>query len=377
MKEINQKRFLLGILLSIFLIFATISYLLVFSIPKMAEKYFGPPHKDLDSTERIIYSFKLLINKDFLLKSNPVLKDGQLVIIEPGMSAASVSEILKTSRLISDTQSFSDYLIYKGIDRYLRSGTYLLDPQKTPIEIAADLYDETPQDIDFSFLAGWRTEEIAALLKYSGLKISDVEFLKIIQNPSESLLSLIPADIDSLEGYLSPGNYVILKTATSQDLIGQFINKFVEDLPDDYLSLLEKTGLTLKQAVILASIVEKETVLPDEAPIIASVFMNRLNAEMPLQSDPTVQYAIGYDEGQKSWWKNPLNSEDLKTVSAFNTYLITGLPPSPICNPGFESLNAVFKPAKTEYFYFRAACDGEGGHQFSRSYESHLNAACD
>ncbi|NMB90632.1 MAG: endolytic transglycosylase MltG, partial [Chloroflexi bacterium] len=135
-------------------------------------------------------------------------------------------------------------------------------------------------------------------------------------------------------------------------------------------------GLDLSQAVTLASIVERESVVDDEKPLIASVFLNRLNNGMKLDSDPTVQYAIGYREDQLSWWTNPLTAADLNVNSPYNTYLNPGLPPGPISNPGLEALRAVAYPAQTPYFYFRALCDNSGRHVFSATYAEHLQNAC-
>lgn len=141
--------------------------------------------------------------------------------------------------------------------------------------------------------------------------------------------------------------------------------------------MIQGSNFNLNQAIILASIIEKETIIPDEAPMIASVFINRLNAGMPLQSDPTVQYAIGYSKDKKTWWKNPLTTSDLEINSPYNTYQNNGLPPTPICNPGLNSIRAVLEPADTNYLFFRAACDGSGRHIFNVHYEDHLKAACE
>jgi UPF0755 protein len=97
---------------------------------------------------------------------------------------------------------------------------------------------------------------------------------------------------------------------------------------------------------------------------------------MPLQSDPTIQYALGYSVDQNTWWKNPLTSANLTINSPFNTYLYEGLPPTPICNPGKNSILAILEPAETEFLFFRAACDGSGEHIFNTTYEGHLNSAC-
>ena len=240
------------------------------------------------------------------------------------------------------------------------------------IAIANHIVDSNPEDVVFSFLAGWRAEEIATLLPDSGLEISEAEFLSAVQHPSDETLGY-----ENLEGYLYPDEYQLLRTASAVDLTKAFVGHFYNQLPQGYEELLAAKGLTLEEAVILASLVQKEMVVESEGPQIAGVFLNRLAAGMPLQSDPTVQYALGYDEGSGSWWKNSLSAADLAVDSPYNTYLYDGLPPTPICNPGLTALMAVLNASDSPYLYFRAACDGSGTHIFSRTYEEHLAAACE
>ena len=317
-----------------------------------------------------------ILNRDLLLK--PYSQEGfdKIFIILPGETAKSVSDELSKVKLIQDPEIFTDYLVYKGIDRLLQAGNYLLSPAMTPVEIAEFLYDTTPQDVAFSFLAGWRAEEIAVLLPASGLAIPAEEFLNLVHNPPSSVSGLISGDLTSLEGYLFPATYQVLKSVSSEELITQILTNFKNQLPMNYKDLLKENNLSLIEAIILASMVEKEAIILDEAPLIASVFINRLKEGMPLQSDPTVQYALGYSAEQGTWWKNPLTSEDLGIDSPYNTYLNQGLPPAPICNPGEASLKAVLEPAQVDFLYFRAACDGSGRHVLSLTYEDHLKAAC-
>jgi UPF0755 protein len=142
------------------------------------------------------------------------------------------------------------------------------------------------------------------------------------------------------------------------------------------LTGIQKQGLTIFEAVSVASIVERESVLSEEMPLIASVFLNRLAIGMPLEADSTVQYAIGYNQAQETWWTNPLSAGDLQFDSPYNTYLYPGLSPGPIANPDARALRAVAFPAQTPYFFFRAVCDDSGRHDFSETFEEHLNKAC-
>ena len=135
-------------------------------------------------------------------------------------------------------------------------------------------------------------------------------------------------------------------------------------------------GLGLFEAVTLASMVEREAINDEEMPMLASVFYNRLLVNQRLASDPTVQYALGYNTEQGTWWTNPLSLADLEIDSPYNTYLYPNLPPGPICNPGLAAMRAVAFPAQTPYYYFRAACDGSGNHLFAETFEQHLANEC-
>jgi UPF0755 protein len=182
--------------------------------------------------------------------------------------------------------------------------------------------------------------------------------------------------LSSLEGYLLPGEYAIIHGASIVELLPMLLDRLFETVSGELITAYSAQGLSLEQAITLASLVEREAILDDEMPLIASVFLNRLVVGMRLESDPTVQYALGYDELSATWWKVPLAGSDLSIDSSYNTYIHTGLPPAPICNPSTEALQAVAYPESSGYYFFRAACDGSGRHRFSETYEEHLNNAC-
>jgi UPF0755 protein len=173
-----------------------------------------------------------------------------------------------------------------------------------------------------------------------------------------------------------PGSYRLPRQSTAGEVITTLLEAFQTQLTPDILAGFERQGLDIYKAVILASIVERETVIDDEMPLIASVFLNRLAEGMPLEADSTVQYALGYQEETGTWWKVPLSLDDLQIDSPYNTYLYGGLPPEPIANPGLLALKAVAFPAQTGYYYFRAACDDSGEHRFAETFEEHLQNAC-
>jgi UPF0755 protein len=144
----------------------------------------------------------------------------------------------------------------------------------------------------------------------------------------------------------------------------------------ELLAGIQAQNLSFHEALTLASIIERETRADEEKATMASVFYNRLAKGMPLQTDPTVQYALGFDPAGQTWWRPDLTLTDLGVDSQDNTYLYLGLPPGPISNPSLASLEAVAFPVQSPYFYFRAKCDGSGTHAFSITYEEHLNNAC-
>ena len=239
------------------------------------------------------------------------------------------------------------------------------------------MQDATPTVIPYHVLAGWRLEEIAANLPFSGLDIDPQDFLKAAsQPPAESSLSQFIPPSTNVEGFLFPGDYQVRRSTSAEDFVLILLQTFDEQVTGELRQGFERQGLSLFQAVTLASIVERETIIDDEMPMIASVFYNRLASSLKLDTDPSVQYAVGYNPTQKTWWTNPLSRADLQIDSPYNTYLYPGLPPGPIANPGLAALHAVAFPAQTPYYYFRAACDNSGRHNFSETYQEHLQNGC-
>jgi UPF0755 protein len=224
-------------------------------------------------------------------------------------------------------------------------------------------------------LEGWRLEEIAAALPTSGLSISETDFWDAAHTSAIgfSFVGDIP-DPPSLEGFLFPDTYYLDPNATAIDATREMLANFDEQVTYELRAGFASQGLSLFEAVTMASIVEREAVVSDEKATIASVFLNRLAQNMSLDADPTVQYALG--QQADGWWKAPLSFDDLEVESPYNTYRYPGLPPGPIANPGLSSLEAVAFPDQTTFLYFRALCDGSGRHAFARSFEEHVANAC-
>ncbi len=367
------------LLLSVFALLILMAALVAaaFYLPQRVEQQFGPPAADLSTLQTLRYSVQLFLRSDDLtLPADPYGQE-QPFKIAPGESTSTVISNLAGENLIEDAGIFRTYLLYSGLDKTIQSGSYTLSPAMTPLEIAHKLQDATPDKITFNVLAGWRSEEIEAILPTSGLSITKEQFKAALQEHPNgySFTKDLPADA-SLEGFLFPGSYTLPRQATADDLISAMLNNFDQQVTPDMRQGFERQGLTLYQAVTLASIIEREAVVHDEMPMLASVFLNRLKANMKLDADPTVQYALGFDQSQNTWWKNPLTLDDLKFDSPYNTYMYGSLPPGPISNPSLDALNAVAMPAQTPYYYFRAACDGSGRHVFAETFEEQLQNAC-
>lgn len=346
-------------------------------IPNQAERVFGPPAAELGAVDRL-YLAAALLSKEKALTS-PTDPDGpsQDFQVQFGEATALVIQRLHLADLIPDPEAFRRYLQYSGLDTGIQAGNYRLSASMTPLEIAQALQDATPSQVTFNILSGWRLEEIAQVLPTSGLSITPEAFLESASKLSEGFLfsaSMPPGA--SLEGFLLPGSYTFERTASLESFIHTFLTAFENRLSLDLQRGFARQGLDIFQAVTLASIVQRESILEVEMPLIASVFYNRLEAGMKLDADSTVQYAIGFNLAQNSWWTNPLSTQDLAVNSPYNTYLYAGLPPGPIANPGLSALNAVAYPAKTPYYYFRADCDGSGRHRFAETFEEHVQNAC-
>ena len=354
------------------------------NLPIMAAQRFGPSGPGVIGMNRMVLAYRLLEGESDLLRPvSPGDQGGeQDFIIETDETASQVSRRLESSELIRSAEMFDYYLVYSGLDISIQAGAYSLSPEMSALEIAAALQDATPSHIEFGILEGWRLEEIAASLPSSGLKIDADEFLRAANNPDPAWL---PAGISppaALEGFLLPGVYLIPRDASLDVLITTLIQAFDEQATPELISAYQQQGLSLAEAVTLASIVEREAVVDGEQAMIAAVFINRLQLDMKLESDPTTQYALGYDAENGVWWKNPLSAADLSIDSAYNTYAHAGLPPGPICSPGLSALEAVAYPdagqlgSNTPYLYFRSACDGSGQHRFAVTFEEHLLNAC-
>lgn len=360
--------------LPVFILLVLIALAVVaLAVPYLAERTYGAAAGYLSAAQRWRYAAQMLWYDGLLTSPADPYGTEQDFTIGAGETVDSVAIRLQAAGLIRDASAFRAYLIYSGLDLSIQAGEYRLSPALSAMQIAAALQDATPVAVTFVVLPGWRMEEIADALPTSGLSFSGQEFMDAARR--------VPPDLDFLagaattEGFLLPGNYELPRAITADQLVLTLVRAFGLELNTALREAYSRQGLSVRDAVILASIVQREAVVADEQPLIASVFFNRLAAGMKLESDPTVQYAIG-GQDDRGWWPVPLTLGDLRFDSPYNTYVYAGLPPAPIANPGMDALLAVAYPAQTPYYYFRARCDGSGRHAFAETFEEHLQNAC-
>jgi UPF0755 protein len=294
--------------------------------------------------------------------------------IAPGRSAAEVGEELQRQGVIRSALAFKWEVESRGLGSKLEAGDYELSPSMSVSEVVGVLArGALARGNTFTVLEGWRAEQIAQRLEEGGLLKAD-EFLTLVRSPREAGLTPPDPAAHTLEGFLFPDTYEVSRTATPAEIVSTMVQEFERRYGDELKRSAAGRGLTLSQAVTLASIVEREAAHPEERPVISSVYRNRLQAGMRLEADPTVQYAVANldlrDAGHYGFWKDDLTVEDLKTESPYNTYRVGGLPPTPICNPGLDSLRAAAVPAATQYLFFVAR--GDGSHAFATTAEEHF-----
>ena len=364
----NKKRiiFLFGILLSLALL--TAGFLSIRSRIIRTESVLGPASDALGTAQRIRLTLKCAgMLEQFSGPVNP--KSGQFLLEvgdREGVSAV-ISRI--AGGLDCDPEALRTYWIYTGADRLIRPGRYVLSGSLSVQQITDLVTAAGKSLVRFAFFSGMRLEEIAELIDASGFTFTGAEFLKAARNVDPSIH---PAGGRSLEGYFVPGTYEMSRGIALEDFLANFIGVFKRRVQEPYEAAFNANGLSLNEAVMIA----REAMSESEYGLIASVFYNRIAAGMKFESDPTAQYAIGRDHAGGSWWKNPLTATDVSVNSPYNTYVVNGFPPGPICSPSAAVFEAVAHPEHSSYYYFRARCDDTPYHNFSRTFEEHVSYAC-
>jgi len=274
-------------------------------------------------------------------------------------TARTIAELLKEKRIISYATPFLVVAKFTHADRKLKAGLYRLNPRMSIWRILDVLTKGESELLVLKIPEGYTAEQIGQELEKLNVATA-ADFLKEAKDPA--LLKSFGISGPSLEGFLYPETYRIPVGASVADLMGLLVQQFKEEVEDDYERQLQAQGLNLYKGVILASIVEKEAKLDSERPIIAGVLYNRLRQKMLLEVNATLNYVLN---SKNPWFRQA--QLDIKTP--YNTYRRRGLPPTPICNPGYASLQAVIQPAQVPYLYYVAK--GDGSHLFATTLEEH------
>ena len=278
-----------------------------------------------------------------------------MVQILPGQTGNDVARLLKAKGVIRSELLFKILLRLTSSSKDLRAGRFDLRKNTSDLEVINCIKTGKCTHYEkITFPEGWRSEEMAEELAVHG--VTDARaFLNLVRE-------------QDLEGKLFPSTYLFADNTPPQKVIDEMTAQYKKRITPLFKQY--KTNLTERQVLTLASILEREAVVHDERPKIAAVYLNRFTMGKRLEADPTVQYALGFALRENRYWKRGLTYKDLKIDSPYNTYRNAGLPPGPICNPGYESVKAVLNPQPDfEALYFVA--DRTGRHVFSRTFHEH------
>lgn len=294
-----------------------------------------------------------------------------------GSTPSKVGSDLEQLGVIRSSRQLQVFLALTGLQDQLSAGEHRLRTNSSVAEVI-DLITVKPgvDTLRVTFPEGIRIEEMAERAEQArlGTRESFLAAVAAAKLPS-SLQGAIPEG-QGLQGYLFPDTYIMPIGSTSADLVAIMLETFRERFSAEMQAAVEARGLTVHQAVTLASIVEREAVVAEERARIAGVFFNRLAAGDTLGADPTVQFALAADPSsveEFGWWKLELTAVDLKIDSPYNTREKVGIPPGPITNPGLASLEAVANPEQTDFYYFVAdAKKGDGSHVFAVTLDEHI-----
>jgi UPF0755 protein len=311
----------------------------------------------------IVLGASALLGLYYYINSVPAVSEDRVVDIPKGKGLRNISAMLEEEGIVGNGNLFTLYVVVKGWQDRLKAGEYEFKKGSTTSEVALKIAEGDVVVHKVTIPEGLTAREIAALLGRNGVLDPD-GFLAAAGD--QEVLKILPwRPVTGIEGYLFPDTYTYTKGVTPEEFVRMMVNRF-KKVFGSLDGLRRRVNLTDNEVIILASMIEKETGSPSERPVISAVFHNRLRLGMKLDSDPTVIYGLGDD------FDGNLTKADLNTMTQYNTYLIKGLPPGPICNPGKESIIAALSPARVDYIYFVSR--GDGTHYFSESYKDHQRA---
>jgi len=285
----------------------------------------------------------------------------QIVVIARGASLTGIAEQLAAAGLIRSSAGFALAARLRGVSAGLQHGEYALSPALSTLEILDRIARGRVVLHRLTIPEGYTTAQIAYTLAARGLGHGEA-FRRLARQGGDRFRFAWLGGRADLEGYLFPDTYLMPRGLGPEEIAARFLMRFEERvLP----RTREAAPGALGEAVIIASMVEREARVASERAVIAGVILNRLRKGWPLEIDATVLYALGRTSG-------PLTTADLQVDSSYNTYRRTGLPPGPICNPGLAAISAALRPAEVPYLFYVLRPDGS--HEFSRTFEEHLRA---
>lgn len=303
-----------------------------------------------------------------LSQLQPVGNASQVVVLDiaEGTSLSEVAERLHRQKLIKSDWAFVWMGRLSGSDRKIIPGEYELRGGMVPSTILETIVNGDVIRYTVTIPEGFSVNRIADLLHERRLADRE-EFLYCTRDPAfiQTLSLSVDDRVETLEGYLFPDTYRFARHMKPERLIETMVARLKQTVSEEDRGRAAELGLSLHEVMTLASVIEKETAKPDERALISGVFHNRLQKDMPLQSDPTVIYAVHEFDGN-------LRKKDLSIDSPYNTYLVVGLPPGPIANPGRAAIHAALYPEQTDYLYFVSRNDGS--HEFSTTLAEHNRA---
>jgi UPF0755 protein len=306
--------------------------------------------------------------------TTPIASSGPSVTIKvpQGADGGAIARQLERAGVVSGGGMFGTLAGLMGVQNELAAGEYEFSPGLPASELIQRLRKGiVVPTVTVTIPEGRRLEEVAALFERQGLTTAaEFQAAAAATDYPQAAAQNRPQGA-TLEGYLFPDTYFFTKKITAHDIVERLVTTFEERFDQELRTAAQAQNLTVHQVATLASIVEREAQVSEERGLIAAVFINRLKAGIPLQADPTVQYAIAdpASVGKNGWWKRDLTLDDLKVNSPYSTYANMGLPPGPIASAGLASLRAVAHPAPVKYLYFVAK--GDGSHAFAETLDEH------
>lgn len=276
-------------------------------------------------------------------------KSQTVVVIKKGEGIREIANDLQSKHLINDPIVFFLRVKQLGLDGKIQAGDHRISPSMSATEIAQSL-TKGSIDVWVTIPEGLRAEEIATIL----------------QNNIPTYQEDWPEILSQHEGYLFPDTYLVPRNTT----VNQIVNLLRNNFDQKYASLGNASiGLSQKEIITIASLIEREAKHDQDRPLVASVILNRLDIGMKLDIDATLQYMLGYQPQEKRWWKRSVTNQDKSINSPYNTYRNAGLPPTPISNPGLASMQAVVNPAQTNYLYY--VSDAQGFNHYAETFKQH------